>query len=155
MALLKKTKVQTLEQLNESVRRQDPTVLKALSTVNLTVRQRSLIAHFAYPMSLLSSNPNVHLLMCGDCGAYSLLAESGPSKCQITYGCLSKNQHRSLFAKYLPADEEIPAEEDSPYNPEGDGRGDPQPEESEEDRDDADCGDWPDEHYDEEWTDSW
>lgn len=148
MALLRKTKVGSLADLNEAVRLRDATVLKALSGVNLTVRQRSLLTEFAAPLSLLRHNPNAHLLYCGTCGTHSLTSGAAPTKCQITYGCLSKDQHKSMFATYLPVDEPIPEAEHHPYQPEA---GQP-----EADEDDGMFDDWADDSPDDDWgADDW
>jgi hypothetical protein len=115
MALLRKTKTDSLAGLAEAVQVRDDAVLKALEGVNLTVRQRSLLTEFARPLSLLRCNPHAHLLYCVDCGACTAIGSSAPTKCQITFGCLSKDQHKSTFAKYVPAGEPVPEEENHPY----------------------------------------
>lgn len=124
MALLRKTKTDSLADLIEAIRVHDAIVLKALESVNLTVRQRSLLAEFARPLSILRCNPHAHLLYCADCGAHTAIGSSAPTKCQITYGCLSKDQHKSTFAKYLPAGEPVPEAESHSYQPEPSGQED-------------------------------
>lgn len=116
MGLLKKTKQQSMAELSHAVAAKRSDVLDSLSKIRLTPRQLDLLGTYATELSLVRCQPHAHLVFCSDCRACTLTGSTAPARCQVTDGCRSKDQHRSAFPNYLPADADIPAIEDEPLS---------------------------------------
>lgn len=90
IAILKKTKQNTWQELLEAMEAGDPLVAKTFLSLDLSDAQLDVISAHQDALNLLRINPAATPAVCPKCGHFILVSDSVPSKCMVGSGCEGK-----------------------------------------------------------------
>lgn len=90
IALLKKTKQNTWQELLDAMEAGDPLVVKTFRSLDLSDAQLDVISRHQNVLCLLKINPAAAAAVCPKCGHFIIVADTVPSKCVVGAGCEGK-----------------------------------------------------------------
>lgn len=115
VAILKKSRSNTWDELLAGMAGQEPAVMKAFASLELTNSQLDLLGSYVPVLRMISIKPVTVPAICPECGLYILMSTGTvPSKCLVTAGCTGKPvKPAAAIASKDPAPEPeaVPADE--------------------------------------------
>lgn len=105
IAVLKKAKKNTWAELAAAMATDDPALVKAFQSLDLTPEQLGVIAEYQEVLDLLRIAPPVIPAVCPTCGYFVLTNDTAPSKCQVTASCAGKPVKVGAATTAKPSDD--------------------------------------------------
>jgi predicted Zn-ribbon and HTH transcriptional regulator len=102
IAVLKKAKKNTWDELAEAMATDDPVLVKAFKALDLTSEQLALISEYQKVLGLVRIAPPVIPAVCPACGYFVLTNDTAPSKCQVTASCTGKPAKVAAATAFTP-----------------------------------------------------
>lgn len=92
-------KAQTWAEFAERAVERDPATLTRLAGLDVTDGDSDLVARYDQVLRFLSVRPLVTVAVCADCGAWTLVGSSVPTRCRVTRRCAGRPVRASIATK--------------------------------------------------------